>query len=63
MVKKIVWSKTAKASKKEILVYWNERNKSNQFSQKLNNLIHDAVKSIGEVPASGKLTSNKKRSN
>ena len=59
MAKKIIWSKTAKASKRAILLYWNERNKSNQFSQKLNTLIHDAVKSIGEFPTSGKLTSNK----
>ena len=59
MAKKIIWSKAAKASKRDILLYWNERNKSNRFSQKLNTLIHDAVKSIGEFPTSGKLTSNK----
>ena len=59
MAKKIIWSKSAKISKHDILSYWNERNKSNQFSQKLNTLIHDAVKSIGAFPTSGKLTSTK----
>ena len=59
MAKKIIWSKTAKTSKKDILLYWNERNKSKRFSKKLNTLIHDAVKFIGDFPASGKLTSTK----
>lgn len=59
MVKKIIWSKTAKASKKEILIYWNNRNKSNTFSQILDKLIHDGIKSISEFPTSGKATSNK----
>ncbi len=59
MAKKIIWSKTAKKSIRDILSYWNERNKSTRFSQKLNTLIHDAVKSIGDFPTSGKLTSNK----
>ena len=57
MATKIIWSKTAKDSKHEILSYWNERNKSKQFSRKLNTLIHAAVKSIGFFPTSGKLTS------
>ncbi len=59
MAKKIIWSKTAKISKQDILSYWNERNKSTRFSQKLSTLIHDSVKSIGDFPTSGKLTSNK----
>jgi len=59
MAKKIIWSKTAKISKQDILTYWNERNKSTRFSQKLTTLIHDAVKSIEDFPTSGKLTSNK----
>ena len=59
MAQKIIWSKTAKISKQEILTYWNERNKSKRFSQKLNTLIHEAVKSIAIFPTSGKLTSTK----
>lgn len=59
MAKKIIWSKTAKISKRNILSYWNERNKSTRFSQQLNKLIHDAVKSIGDFPTSGKLTNSK----
>ena len=59
MATKIIWSKTAKDSKRKILSYWNERNKSKQFSRKLNTLIHDAVKSIVLFPTSGKLTSTK----
>ena len=59
MVKKIIWSKTAKASKRDILIYWNNRNKSNIFSQIVDKLIHDGIKSISEFPASGKVTSNK----
>lgn len=59
MAKKIILSKTAKISKQDILSYWNARNKSKRFSQKLNTLIHDAVKSIGDFPTSGKWTSTK----
>ncbi len=59
MAKKIIWSKTAKVSKQEILSYWNQRNKSKRFSQKLNTLIHDSVKSIKAFPTSGKLTNIK----
>ncbi len=59
MAKKIIWSKTTKISKQGILSYWNERNKSKQFSEKLNTLLHEAVKSIGVFPTSGKLTITK----
>lgn len=56
MVKKIIWSQTAKVSKTEILEYWNKRNNSKVFSQHLDMLLHRAVKAIVKFPTSGKLT-------
>ncbi len=37
MVKRIVWSKSALKSKKEIIDYWNEKNGNKKYSIKLNN--------------------------
>jgi plasmid stabilization system protein ParE len=56
MVKQVIWSFRAKDSLKEILSYWTSRNKSATYSKKLNKLISEAVKLIGQFPNSGKLT-------
>ena len=56
MVKQVIWSFRAKDSLKEILSYWNSRNKSNTYSKKLDKLIKEAVKAIRQFPNSGKLT-------
>ena len=56
MAKKIVWSSKAQRDRKEILSYWNERNKSTLYSRKLNFLFNDATDSISKFPNIGKLT-------
>lgn len=57
MAKQIIWSAIAKASKKEILLYWIDRNKSNEFSQHLDQLFENAIEIISEFPLAGKPTS------
>ena len=59
MAKKIVWSAKAQNDRKEILLYWKERNKSILFSKKLNQLFNDATNSISKFPKIGKLTGYK----
>lgn len=56
MAKKIIWTNKAKRELIDILKYWIERNKSNTFSIKLNNLITEQLKLIAEFPESGKRT-------
>lgn len=46
----------AQDDRKEILNYWRLRNKSNNYSKKLNQLFRDAIKIIDEHPHVGKLT-------
>ncbi|MBK8388337.1 MAG: type II toxin-antitoxin system RelE/ParE family toxin [Saprospiraceae bacterium] len=50
MVKQIIWSKKAKEDKTEILRYWLNRNKSNVYPKKLNDLIKEAILWIVENP-------------
>ena len=54
--RKIVWSLQAKNNRIQILEYWIEHNKSNEYSKKLNNLFKEAVEFIAEFPTIGKLT-------
>jgi toxin YoeB len=54
MVKKIVWSATAQNDRKEILLYWKQRNKSDSYSRKLNYLFNDAANLIAKFPKVGK---------
>ena len=50
MVKKIIWTQKAKKDFIEILEYWNNRNKSNRFSIRLNNLVEEQISLISEFP-------------
>jgi toxin YoeB len=59
MAKQIIWSAIAKASKKEILLYWKHRNSSNRFSKHLNQLFENAIVIISEFPSAGKPTRKK----
>lgn len=59
MVKEVIWSKRAQTDRKEIFTYWNNRNKSNVYSLKLNELFKKAVNLISEYPQIGKQTNNK----
>jgi addiction module RelE/StbE family toxin len=56
MVKKIIWSEHAHKSRKEILQYWIDKNKSPTYSVKLNLLFKEAVQLLSEFPRIGKLT-------
>ncbi len=56
MAKKIIWSLNAQRDRKNILLYWNKRNKSNRYSIKLNKLFTDAIKIVSKYPGIGKLT-------
>lgn len=46
MAKRVIWSHQAHINRKEILQYWNDRNKSNLYSRKLNEMIKNAVLQI-----------------
>lgn len=56
MAEKIIWPVKAKKELIEILQYWIERNKSNNFSLKLNSLIESQLNLIIEQPKIGRKT-------
>jgi plasmid stabilization system protein ParE len=56
MARKIIWTKRAQEERKEILVFWNERNQTNIYSRKLNELIKDSLQLICKFPFIGKPT-------
>ncbi len=56
MVKRVVWSEDAYLDKVEIFSYWNNRNKSNLYSRKLNKLFKDTIKLILKNPSIGRKT-------
>jgi plasmid stabilization system protein ParE len=53
MVEKIEWSERARKELLEILEYWTNRNKSNVFSIKLNELVLEGVELTARAPESG----------
>ncbi len=56
MAKQIIWSLKAQDSRKEILTYWNNRNKSTEYSIKLNRLIKETIEHISLFPDVGRMT-------
>ena len=56
MAKKIIWSLRALNDRKNILIYWIERNKSTRYSYKFNQLFKDAVALLSEHPFVGRPT-------
>jgi addiction module RelE/StbE family toxin len=56
MVKKIIWSRRANTDRRNIFHYWNQRNKSNRYSIKLNKLFKEALELVSKYPKIGKLT-------
>jgi toxin YoeB len=56
MAKRIKWTKLALDEKIEIFKYWNKRNKSNDYSKKLNRIIQEAIRLIQEYPSLGRPT-------
>ena len=59
MAKQVVWSLRAQDDRKSILSYWQQRNKSNTYSKKLNLLFKEAVITIRDFPKVGKLTDDR----
>ena len=56
MSKQIIWSIRAQKDKKEIFKYWSQRNKSNRYSKKLNQLFKEAILLLREHPYIGRPT-------
>jgi toxin YoeB len=56
MAKQIIWSLRAQEDKKEIFKYWTQRNKSNRYSKKLNQLFKEAILLLREHPYIGRPT-------
>jgi addiction module RelE/StbE family toxin len=54
MARKIVWSRKSQEDKKDIFLYWNNRNKSKLYSKKLNKLFIAAAEFVAEFPLVGK---------
>lgn len=54
MAKKIIWTATAQIDRKEIFLYWNNRNKSTTYSKKLNKLFTISAEQIAKFPNIGK---------
>ncbi len=56
MAKRIEWTDNALREKVEILKYWKKRNKSEDYSKKLNGLFKNAVRTIQKHAALGRPT-------
>jgi addiction module RelE/StbE family toxin len=56
MARKIIWSNRAREDRKAILSYWNNRNKSNVYSKKLNWLFKETISFLSEHPQIGRKT-------
>lgn len=54
MAYSVIWSELAISQRKEILQYWIDRNKSNTYSIKLNNLINKSVAALSLFPFIGR---------
>lgn len=46
MAREIIWTKRAQNDRYSIFNYWNKRNKSKSYSQKLNNLFISSINNI-----------------
>ncbi|MEQ8904976.1 type II toxin-antitoxin system RelE/ParE family toxin [Ekhidna sp.] len=53
MVKEVVWTQTAYSQKIEVYEYWNKKNGSSSFSEKLEKTINDAIDLIKKFPQLG----------
>ncbi|XOV95014.1 MAG: type II toxin-antitoxin system RelE/ParE family toxin [Bacteroidota bacterium] len=54
MARRIIWTKIAQEDRKQIFEYWNNRNKSKQYSKKLQSLIKESLHLVGNNPLIGK---------
>jgi toxin YoeB len=58
MVRRLIWSVEARTSRKNIFDYWNNRNKSKIYSNKLNYLFKENLINVIKLPESGNPTKN-----
>lgn len=56
MAKQIIWSRLAHLDRFQILEYWINRNKSNTYSKRLNQIFEDTADLISKHPKIGKET-------
>ena len=56
MAKQIIWSLRAQTDKESILDYWTNRNKSNNYSKRLNQIFKESISIIAEHPKLGRPT-------
>jgi toxin YoeB len=56
MVRKVIWTIRAQNDRKRVFEYWNDRNNSSAYSNKLNILINQTLKLICKYPLLGKST-------
>ena len=50
---KIIWTKIAILQRNEVFAYWNKRNKSTDFSKKINLLIYEKIDLLKNFPLTG----------
>ena len=58
MVRRLIWTIEARESRKKIFDYWNNRNKSKIYSNKLNVLFNEILKIVTKLPEFGCSTTN-----
>jgi hypothetical protein len=56
MARRLIWTIEARNSRKNIFNYWNNRNKSKTFSNKLNLLFNENLKTVILLPEFGLTT-------
>jgi len=56
MDRKVIWTKEGLESKLGILMYWVNRNKSNIYSKKLNEIFNASLKGVARFSSLGKPT-------
>ena len=56
--RKIVWTSFARESRTAIFLYWNKRNKSNNYSKKLNLLFQESLQQLIVFPESSIKSNN-----
>ena len=58
MARRVVWTTFARKSRKEIFLYWDNRNKSKTYSKKLNFLFQEALKIVAKFPQMSEASNN-----
>lgn len=54
--RKLIWLISAQNDRKEIFKYWNDRNKSKEYSKKLNLLFKEKTEILKDFPFIGQIT-------